>query len=161
MRSSIIATLIVILSTSLASEAVAQTAQQLRIRWDADVSGPPEVEPGGAPSSPLFTVLERRFITAGVARQRNPELSSYQLLVRALNARGVLIDSQLVPDPRIIRSESAGPTGELSGQVLHHAASELLLTIPNDPAIAEIRFYHPRWTGVAFALDLIGSVALN
>jgi hypothetical protein len=48
----------------------------------------------------------------------------------------------------------------LSGEVLHRAVAELLITLPDDPALTEIRLYHPRWTGTGFVLDPLGAFSL-
>jgi hypothetical protein len=46
----------------------------------------------------------------------------------------------------------------LQGVVLHRANAEFFVPVPDDPAITELRVYHPRWTGNTFDLDLIGTV---
>jgi hypothetical protein len=156
-----IATTLLVLVVGVASGANAQTVQELRVQWQAYVGTPPETAPGRGIASTVFTVLERRSISGTLARQRDPQLSSDQLVVRALNVRGEIIDTQLIPDPRVLRAEATGPTGELSGQVLHRATPEFLLTLPDNAAISELRVYHPRWTGTAFVLDLMGTITFN
>lgn len=147
---------------SPASVATAQTVRDVRVRWDAYIGAPaPQVAPGAEQPSSLFTLLERRQIQGWLPRQRNPELSSEQILVVAMDAQRFEVDWQLIPDPRILRGEGPGPLGELSGMVLHHAMTELLITVPDDPAITELRLYHPRWTGTAFALDFLGMIPLR
>jgi hypothetical protein len=154
---------LLLLSVGLVTPAVtAQTIQQLRVRWDAYPGAPAaEVAPGSAPVSAMYTVLERQRTSGTLPRQRNPQLSSDQLLVVAVNAQGESVDTQLIPDPRVLRAETPGPTGELSGQILHRANPEFLLTLPDDPAITELRLYYPRWTGTAFVLELLGAIALH
>ena len=144
------------------SEARAQTVQQLRVQWVANAGAPPPpIQADKAQASSLFTVLERRLIAGALARQRDPQLSSTQLVLRAVNSRGEIIDTQLLHDPRILRAETPEPTGDLTGQVFHLSAPEFLLTIPDDPTITEIQVYQPRWTGRAYLLDLLGTIALN
>jgi len=141
--------------------ATAQMVQEVKIRWDAYIGAPtPQVARGTEQPSNLFTLLERRRVPGSPPRQRNPELSSDQIVVVAVDAQGQEIDYHLIPDPRVLRAEHPGPTGELSGEVLHHAETELLIALPDDPAIRELRLYHPRWTGTAFVLDLLGRVPL-
>lgn len=145
-----------------ASVVTAQTVREVRVRWEPYIGAPaPQVAPGTEQPSSLFTLLERRRVPGSLPRQRNPELSSEQIVVVAVDAQGLEIDRQLIPDPRVLRGEGPGPSGELSGVVLHHAKTELLITLPDDPAITELRLYHPRWTGTAFVLDLLGIILLR
>ena len=137
-----------------ASLAVAQS-QELRIRFNTCSGDQPCIAAGG------FTVLDKRALASGPARQRNPELSSDQIVVRAYDRAGTLLFTQLVRDPRVLRSESPGPSGELSGQVLQHPTPEFLVSLPDSPTASELRFYHPRRTASGFVLDLLGTVALN
>lgn len=153
------------------SVANAQMVQEVRVRWDAYTSATPKIaSPSGKAVAPLpsnaqqsesFTVLERRRIAGKLPRQRNPELSSDQLVVEALNGLGETVDKQLIRDPRILRAEAAGRTGAISGQVLHRTDPEFLLTLPDDPSITEVRVYQPRWTGSAYELDFMGTIQLR
>ena len=129
--------------------------QEFRIRFNACPPGQT------CAAADAFTVLDTQSVASGPARQRNPELSSDQIVVRAYDAAGTLVFTQLVNDPRVLRSEGAGPTGELTGQVLQRPSPEFLVSVPDDPPVAQLRLYHPRWTGSAFALDLLGTIAVN
>ncbi|MDE2180604.1 MAG: hypothetical protein KGJ40_07135 [candidate division NC10 bacterium] len=156
-----IAFLLMILGLGPPASATAQAVREVRVRWDAYIGAPaPQVAPGTEQPSNLFTLLERRRVPGLLPRQRNLELSSEQIVVVTVDAQGLEIGRQLIPDSRVLRSEGPGPTGELSGVVLHYAKIELLITLPDDPAIAELRLYHPRWTGTAFVLDLLGIIPL-
>jgi hypothetical protein len=141
---------------------MAQTVQELRIRWDAYIGVPvPQVTPGTVLPSNIFTLVERRPIPGRIPRQRNPQLSSDQIVALALDNQSDIVDWQLVPDPRIIRAELPGPSGELSGQILHRAEAELLLILPETPSIEEIVLYEPRWTGTNFIFEYLGAVSLR
>ena len=59
-------------------------------------------------------------------------------MVVAVNALGETVDTQLILDPRVIRAETPGQTGEVSGQVLHRANPEFLLNLPDHSAITEL-----------------------
>jgi hypothetical protein len=149
-----------------AATANAQTVQEVRVRWDAYVDTAPKIAPQGraiAPPQPSesFTVLERRRIPGKIPRQRNPELSSDHLVVEAMNGLGETVDKQLIRDPRVLRAEVPGRTGELGGRALRRADPEFLLALPDDPAITEVRVYQPRWTGSAYSLDLLGTIPLR
>jgi hypothetical protein len=146
---------------AMAQPATAQTVQDVRIRWDAYAGAPgPLVSPGTYPATNLFTLLERRQIAGELKPRRDRQPSADQIVVTALDVQGQEIDRYLIPDPRLLRSEAPGPTGELSGVLLHRAYTEIRLVIADDPAIAELRFLQPRWTGTQFVFDLLGSVQL-
>ncbi|MBM4277118.1 MAG: hypothetical protein FJ041_05830 [Candidatus Cloacimonetes bacterium] len=157
----IVIILVILATGAMATMVLAQTVQEVRVKWNAYIAAPaPQVEIGKEQPSNIFTLLERRSAPGLLPRQRNPELSSDQIVVIALDTQGKEIDWQIIPDPRILRAEFPGPTGELRGEVLHHAETELLITLPNDPSVKELRLYHPHWTGTAFILDLLGTIPL-
>jgi hypothetical protein len=152
----------VISALCLAPDVSAQTVQQLKVQWNAYPAGPSITAPTDVRTTPgPFRVLERRSITGSLVRQRDPQMTENHLLVRAVNAGGQIIDTQLILDPRVVRAETPGPSGELRGETLHLASPEFLLTIPDGSAVRELRIYHPRWTGTAFVLDLLGTLPLN
>jgi hypothetical protein len=66
----------------------------------------------------------------------------------------------VLPDPRLLRAEWPDPTGVVQGVKLHRANADFFVPVPDDSAITELRVYHPRWTGTAFDLDLVGTVRL-
>jgi hypothetical protein len=140
----------------------AQTVRQMRFEWTV-YSAPPgtQVAPSTQPGANLFIIVEDRLLSGHLPRQRTPRLTSEQLVVLATDADGKVVDLQLVPDPRILRAEFPGPTGELSGTILHHTQTELLLVLPDDARIKQLKLYYPRWTGTAFVLDLLGTIPLN
>ena len=143
-----------------AATVVAQDAAvELRLGMDAGaVLGPSGAATASTPAA--MTLLGRQAAGGARPRQRNPELSSDQLVVVAEDAAGQILDWQAIPDPRVLRAEEPGPSGELRGTVLHRATAELLVTIPSNPAIAVLRLYHPRWTPGGFVLDQVGVVQL-
>jgi hypothetical protein len=145
------------------SIASAQGIQEIRVRWDAYLPGPP-VKDGQSvreAASNVFTLLERRTFSGRVPRQRNPELTSHQIVVIARDANGRLVDWQLIPDPLVLRYEHPGPKGELGGQLLYRTSGELLITLPDDPNIKRIEVHRPRWTGTDFVLELMGAVPVS
>src|SRR6476660_2704830 len=141
--------LLISLPLLLPENGFAQTIQDVRVRWETFFTVPraESDKRSAAEGVNIFTVLERRTGSGNLPRQRNPELSVDQILVIARDADGQLLDWQLVPDSRILRSEQPGPNGELSGQTVYRDSSELLITLPDDPKIKRIEFYQPRWTG--------------
>lgn len=145
-----------------------QGVQQVRVQWStaANAAVPALGQQAAAPApgqqsvSPL-TLLERRPTGGSLPRQRNPQVSADQILVQAVNAAGDVVDSHLIPDPRLVRAESPDSTGELTGEVMYRANPDFLITFPDVPDLVELRLFQPRWTGTAFVFDPIGSVSLR
>lgn len=140
--------------------AQSRTAQEVRVRWAAYIAAPEALVRLGAQPSNVFTMLERLAVAGPLPRQRDPQLSPDHLVIVAVTAQRQEVYRDTIPDPRTARAEFAGPTGELRGEVLHRASTELLILMPDDPTIVEVRVYLPRWTGTEFALDLLGVVHL-
>lgn len=133
--------------------------QEVRVQWDAyHASSKALVRLGAQLQSNVFTMLERRAVAGSLPRQRDPQLSQDYLVIIAVDAQGQEVCRSAIPDPRTVRAEFTGPTGELRGEVLHRASTELLILLPDDPSIVEVRVYLPRWTGTEFVLDLLGIV---
>jgi hypothetical protein len=151
MRRLIISMLVIAGLTQVAAGAT-QPLQELRIRWDGYDATPP---------ANTFTILQRRAFSGSLPRSRTLELAEDQILIVAIGGQEEELDAQLVPDPRVLRAEAPGPSGTISGQILQHPSpSELLISLPDDPAITELRVYQPRWTGSTFVVDLLGTVSL-
>lgn len=108
-----------------------------------------------------ITVIEQRRIHGPPPKQRNPELSSEQLVAVALDALGQEITKVVIPDPRLIRAETADPSGKLtSSGFIYQASTDLIIPLPDDSRITTLKIYHPRWTGKKFILAQIGEVQL-
>jgi hypothetical protein len=147
---------------ALCSPTFAQTFQEVRVRWEAYPTMPSEsiLEPQRYHAASIFAVVERRRASGAMPRQRAIELSADQLLIVAVDRLGRDQQRTLLPDPRLLRAEWPDPTGVLQGVVLHRANAEFFVPVPDDPAITELRVYHPRWSGDAFDLDLLGTARL-
>ena len=147
---------------AFSAPAWAQTFHEVRVRWDAYPTLPSEsiVQPQRFRAASIFAVIERRRASGALPRQRAIELSADQLLIVAVDRLGRDRQRMLLPDPRLLRAEWPDATGELQGVVLHRANADFFVTVPDDPAITELRVYHPRWTGKTFDLDLLGTVQL-
>jgi hypothetical protein len=140
---------------------IAQTIQEVRVGWNAYIAPAPQIAPSTARPADIFTLLTRRSLPGSLPRQRNPQVSAEQIIILAVTAEGTEIDGQLIPDPRILRAEQPSPEGELRGEVLHHVNTELLISIPDDPRIVELRLYKPTWTGTTFIWDRLGAIPLR
>lgn len=140
-----------------ASVATSAAVPQLRVRWIAAES------PTGAPL-PLadlvpvnrFEVVSRSSLAGPLVRERDPQWSEHDLVVIAVNAAGQETSWQKVRDPRILRSEQPGPTGELSGTILIRPDVELLVVLP-DGAVSLV-VYETAWAGEQFVLRQLGRI---
>src|SRR5436309_9443186 len=77
-----IALILVILGLSQPASAQKQGLQEVRVRWDAYIGAPaPQVAPRpGQPSTNIFTVRQRRWLSGSLPRHRHPKLSEDQLV---------------------------------------------------------------------------------
>jgi hypothetical protein len=66
---------------------------------------------------------------------------------------------QRIQDPRIVRAELPGPTGELSGEVLYRPEVELVAMVP-DAATTDLHVYEAYWNGEQFVLRRLGVIAV-
>lgn len=140
-----------------------ETPLEILVRWDANASAPPMIAPAlkGFTGTGSFSLIDLKAIAGSAPRQRMPELSPDQILVVVMDEQGSQRDWNLIPDPRIIRAESPGPTGEWTGQTLHREEAEFLVTLPRGLLAAELRFYSPLWTESRYSLELLGTLLLR
>lgn len=140
-----------------------QTIQELRVQWTTSPQLPPgaSAESRGQTIAHLFSVLDRQTMSGRLPRQREPELSADRVVIVARASDGQILAWQVVADPRVIRSETPGPQGELSGRVFYQPRADFLFTLPDDAGITRVDFYQPLWTGAIFDLNLIGGVVLQ
>lgn len=113
------------------------------------------------PTDNTITILSQKRAQGALPRQRNPELSQQNLVVVGVNAQGQEISRTVMLDPRIIRAETAEPSGKLtSSGLLYRNDATFSVMMPDDPGVAALKVYQPRWTGAEFTLDLIGEAKL-
>jgi hypothetical protein len=138
-----------------------ETIQQVRVQWSTPAASPGISAQRGQAGSDVFSLMQRQKMTGRLPRQREPELNFDKIVIVARDGGEQIVDWQLLSDPRIVRAESAGPGGELSGRVLYRERADFFFTLPDDARILRIDFYQPRWTGAQFDLERIGGVALQ
>jgi hypothetical protein len=144
----------------LAAVAVAPPATEITVRWNLLSS--PAADPAAPGAVNEFAVTARRQVDELPVRERDPQLSEDRLVVVAIDAGGREVGWQMVPDPSLLRAETPGPSGQLTGQVLRRTETSFLMTVPETvPPVVELRVLKPRWTGSAFVLDPLGSVAVG
>ena len=134
-------------------------------------------------------ILKRRKALNPMRKKRFPELSSRHIVIIARNKKGEEINQSVLLDPRLIRAEIFAPEGHPqsgqdllrscpakapihetfapeSGRIVHSDQFyrddvDFIVDLPDDAGIDKIQFYHPRWTGSAFELELIGETQLQ
>lgn len=114
----------------------------------------------GSPVSQQLRLLQVRRVSGRPPRQRNPELSPDHLVLKALDARGRELTRIIIPDPRLLRAETAGPVGELRMQRFYRESVDFTVALPDDPGIRVLGIYQPRWEEAGLVLDLIGEAKL-
>jgi hypothetical protein len=146
----------------VASVAVGTGATELTIRWTVTDSAGDEPVPG-RDLRPLnqFALLTRRAVTPAFVRERAPQLNAGRLVVLTVDASGREVAWQQLLDPRIVRAETPGPTGELTGQTLYRPVTELMVTLPDALAAVAVRVYEVQWNGAEFLLQQLGEVAVG
>jgi len=98
----------------------------------------------------------------GVARQRNLELSTTQILIVALDENQQVLWWTLENDPRILRLETANDEGRLfNTDLVYLKEADMIFSLPADDKIVEARFYHPSWDGKEYTLETIGSLDIS
>lgn len=137
--------------------------EELLVSLSTDIDSA-DRKPKGFQAAPgkRVKILKRRKTTQTVRRKRYPELSSKHIVIIARNKKGEEIDQSVLLDPRLIRAEIFSPE---SGQIVHsgkiyRADVDFIVDLPDDDGIDRIEFYHPRWTGTEFELELIGETQL-
>jgi hypothetical protein len=145
----------------LAALAQGQTVHEARLRWDTYTFSSATPQLNKPPPSNVLSLLERRAVTGQVPRQRDPQLSPYHLVVLTRDTDNQLGNLQVIQDPRLLRAELPGPTGELTGQTLRHAQTELLVVFNDHPKLKLIELWQPRWTEAGYILELIGTAPLK
>lgn len=141
----------------------AQTYNQIRVRWQSSValSSPDANKLEKQPSSGVVSLVNSISRNGVVPRERSFELSTNQILVVALDVNRGLRWWKLLLDPRLVRSETVAPSGEIHGEELYRPKVEFIVECPDDPRIRELRFYHPSWTGRDFRLEALGALPVR
>ena len=106
-------------------------------------------------------VLTSQVRRGSLPKHRSVELASNQLLLITVGEGAQLRWWSTIPDPRILRAERPGPDGTLTGEVIFQKSIEFTVHIPDDSGAAELRLYHPRWTGEEFIPVLITTIPLS
>ena len=140
-----------------------QTYRELKIRWADSAKSTTELRPANNSEeqtpSPSVSIVEDKRRSGTLPRQRSLELSPAHIFIAAVDATDKLRWWSIILDPRVIRVETPTPTGELRGEVYYGSNVNFAVAFPDDPEIAQLRFYHPVWNGTDFDLKLLTVVS--
>jgi len=140
--------------------AQAQAYRELKIRWGNSTKSIPELKPASSAGDRIsaVSVVDDNKRSGALPRNRSLELSPAHVFVAAVDAANKLRWWSIMPDPRVVRSESQTPSGELRSQEYYVSNVTFSVAFPDDSEIASLRFYHPVWNGTDFDLKLLTSV---
>jgi len=148
--------------TTDARSAQSQSYRELKIRWGDPKKSTTELRPAANPEdrtqAPSFAIVEDKKRSGTLPRQRSLELSPEHIFIAGVDAANKLRWWSIVPDPRVVRSETQTPSGELRSQNYYVSNVTLAVAFPDDPEIANLRFYQPVWNGTDFDLKPLSIV---
>jgi hypothetical protein len=129
-----------------------QTYRELKLNWAEGTKPTIELRSEGQTQVPRVAIVEDKKRSGTLPRQRSLELAPTLMFVAAVDATNKLRWWSIMPDPRVVRSETQTATGELSRQDYYVSNVTLVVAFPDDPEITTLRFYHPVWNGTDFDL---------
>jgi hypothetical protein len=139
-----------------------QTYTQIQVHWQGATNSKAlsantlDRQPG----SGVVTLLKSVSRNGILPRDRSLELSTNHVLVVAVDEKQALRWWKLLLDPRLVRSETVAANGEIHGEQFYRSRVDFKVEYPADPAIRQLRFYQPIWTGTNFRLELISTLAI-
>jgi hypothetical protein len=136
-----------------------QTYRELKIRWTDPSKSGTALSSEAQTQAPRASIVEDKKYSGTLPRQRSLELAPTLMFVAAVDSTNKLRWWSIMPDPRIVRSETQTATGELRSQDYYLANVTLVVAFPDDPGIATLRFYHPVWNGTDFDLTPLSVVS--
>jgi hypothetical protein len=129
-----------------------QTYRELKLRWADSTKSTTTLKTEAQTQAPRVSVVEDKKRSGTLPCQRSLELAPTLMFVAAVDASNKLRWWSIMPDPRVVRSETQTATGELRSQDYYVSNVTLVVAFPDDPEIATLRFYHPVWNGIDFDL---------
>jgi len=134
------------------------TYRELKLHWADSTKSTTELKTEAQTEAPRVSVVEDKKRSGTLPRQRSLELAPTLMFVAAVDASNKLRWWSIMPDPRVVRSETQTATGELRSQDYYVSNITLVVAFPDDPEIATLRFYHPVWNGTDFDLKPLSVV---
>jgi hypothetical protein len=136
-----------------------QNVREATIAWETSPASKTAVSTEQADGK--FTVSNVQVRRASLPRRRAVELAETEIFVAAVDETNRLVWWHIMGDPRVLRSEAVAASGEVSGRILYLPNVDFSISFPDDPAIKEVRLYHPQWNGERFQLIQIGLVTVR
>ena len=133
--------------------------RQLKLNWADSAKSATELRSEAQIQAPKVSIVDDRKRSGTLPRQRSLELAPTLMFVAAVDATNKLRWWSIMPDPRVVRSETQTATGELRSQDYYLTNVTVVVAFPDDPEIATLRFYHPVWNGTDFDLKLLTAVS--
>ena len=133
--------------------------RQLKLNWADSAKSATELRSKAQTQAPKVSIVEDKKRSGTLPRQRSLELAPTLMFVAAVDATNKLRWWSIMPDPRVVRSETQTATGELRSQDYYLTNVTVVVAFPDDPEIATLRFYHPVWNGTDFDLKLLTAVS--
>lgn len=127
-----------------------ESYRQLQVHWETPAASKSAVN--AQQTIGTLAIRQSRRGTGNLPRRRSLELADTEVLVIATDDNSRMLWWHVMTDPRLLRAESINANREISGGVSYLAQVDFLIAYPDDPAIKELRIYHPEWTGAEFRL---------
>lgn len=129
-----------------------ETFRQVKIHWETPAPG--KSAGNAQPAAVTLNITQSTRGTGGLPRRRSLELADTEILVIAVDESSRLLWWHVTTDPRLLRAERITASGEISGGVSYLPQVDFSIAYPDDPAIKELRIYHPVWTGTDRLISL-------
>jgi hypothetical protein len=129
-----------------------QMYRELKLNWTDSAKSTNELRTEAQTQVPRVSIVEDKKRSGTLPRPRSLELAPTLMFVAAVDGTNKLRWWSIMPDPRVIRSETQTATGELRRQDYYVSNVTLVVAFPDDPGISTLRFYHPVWNGTDFDL---------
>ncbi len=136
-----------------------ETFRQVQVHWETP--GPGKSAGNAQPGTETLTIKQSVRGLGSLPRRRSLELADTEILVIAVDENSTLLWWHVMTDPRLLRAESITASGEISGGVSFLPQVDFSIAYPDDPAIKELRIYHPEWTGAEFRLTSLAVLSVR
>lgn len=133
--------------------------RQVQVHWETPSGDKAAANPQQAVGT--LTVRQSARRIGDLPRRRSLELASTEVLIIAVDENSRLLWWHVMTDPRLLRAESITASGEISGGVSYLPQVDFSIAYPDDPAIKELRIYHPEWTGAEFRLTSLAVLSVR
>lgn len=115
----------------------------------------------GRKGSRTLDVDRQRVQSGSLPVLRSIEPSHDELVMVATDDQGRVRYSAPVTDPLVIRAEFPDADGTLHAEEVERRAADIVLRVPDDPAIVEISLYRPTFSKGVTSYALVSTVGLS